>query len=252
MKFKLKQEKMRDMLEKLSVQNLFPMSIIKASDDKITSIQREKNGVGLREAIFKKDYFDELEITEDEIIELDIQKALNVIKKIPSNVDLTFKTKGDKVIISGKRVHINLSYRDPKDDDIVEKMPYTLEDGIPSIKGVKLSADVTMKLSELKDATDYGSSIGTDFYTFVASGSKLKIRVGDLHKFSDFVLFETKAKVEGEAESIYTVGLSQIADTFLKDEFSIFFADEAPILAFEEDENSYLGLLLPPQPKQKQ
>jgi len=251
MEFKLKQEKMRDLLEKMSVQNLFPMSIIKASNNEISSIQREANGVGIREVRFKKSYFDELKIDEDEIIELDIQRALNVIKKLSSNVDLTFKTKEDKVVIKGKRVHINLSFREPKEDDIIDQMPFENKDGVPVIKDVELSTKVKMKLIDLKDATDYGSSLGTEFYTFEVENDKLKIRVGDLHKFSDFVLFETDAEVKkGEdTEAIYTVGLPQIASTFIKDEFTIKFGSEAPALIYEEDDDVYLALLLPPQPK---
>ena len=255
MKFEVKQEKMRDFLEKLSVQNLFPMSIIKASGDAITSIQREANGVGIREVQFKKSFFKKLEIDEDEIIELDIQRALNVIKKLPSTTDLTFKTKEDKVVISGKRVHINLSYREPKEEDIMDEMPFEkVEDGVPTIKGVDLATKVTMKLTDLKDTTDYGSSLGTEFYTFKAESNKLEIRVGDLHKFSDFVLFEPDAKVEGgkETEAIYTVGLPQIANTFIKDEFTIKFASDAPAVISEESDDCSLKILLPPQTKPSQ
>ena len=244
---------MRDMLEKLSVQSLFPMSIIKASKDKITSIQRQENSIAVREAIFNKNYFDEIEITEDKVIELEIQKALNIIKKLPSNVDLTFKLKDDKVVISSKRVHINLSYRDPKEDDIIDKMPYTVkEDGTPVIKGIELSTHINMKLSELKETTDYGSPLGTEYYTFIAEKNKLNIRVGDLHKFSDSVLFETEAKVDGEAEAIYTKGLTHVANTFLMNNFEMHFANDAPALIYEQDKESYLALLLPPQPKSKE
>jgi hypothetical protein len=252
MEFKLKQEKMRDFLEKMSVQNLFPMSIIKASGDEISSVQREANGVGLREVRFKKSYFDNLKIDKDEVIELDIQRALNVIKKLSGNVNLKFKTKDDKVVITGKRVHINLSFREPKEEDIIDKMPFEdIKDGVPIIKDVELSTEVKMKLLDLKDATDYGNSLGTEFYTFETEDSKLKIRVGDLHKFSDFVLFDTDAEVKSgdKTEAIYTVGLTQIANTFIKDDFTIKFGSEAPALIYEEDDDVYLAILLPPQAK---
>ena len=255
MEFELKQEKMRDLLEKMSVQNLFPMSIIKASEDEISSVQREANGVGIREARFKKSFFDKLNVEEDEIIELDIQRALNIIKKLSSNTVLKFKTKDDKVVISGKRVHINLSYREPKEEDIIDQMPFEdIKDGVPTIKGVELSTEVKMKLTDLKDTTDYGNSLGTEFYTFETEKGKLKIRVGDLHKFSDFVLFEPEAEVEkGEdTEAIYTVGLPQIANTFVEKEFIIKFASGAPALVCEESKDSSLNLLLPPQPKPNQ
>jgi len=252
MKFKLKQEKMRDLLEKMMVQNLFPMSIIKASENEISSLQRESNGVAIREAIFKKKFFEELEVEKEEVIELDIQRALNVVKKIDPKETLTFKTKEDKVVISGKRTHINLSYREPKEDDILESMPFEVSNGIPEIKGIKLETEVKLKLIDLKDATDYGSSLNTEFYTFKTEGNKIQIRVGDLHKYSDFVLFEPEAVIKGEdAEAIYTVGLPQVANTFVKSEFIIKYADNAPALLIEENAECVLSLLFPPQQKPK-
>jgi len=254
MKFEMKQEKMRDMLEKITMQNLFPISIIKADESGLSSIQREANGVVIREAIFKKSFFESFEVEETEYIELDVQRALSVIKKVDSTKKLSFETKENKVVIKGDKVSINLSLREPNKDDILERMPFEIKEGKPCIKNIKLSSTIKMKLSDLKDTTDYGSSLSTEFYTFKADKDGFEIRVGDLHKFSDFVIFkpEVEFSVEDESEAVYTVGLPQLANTFTEKKFTINYASDAPAYMIEENEHCLLGILFPPQVKPKE
>jgi len=255
MKFKLKQEKMRDLFEKMIVQNLFPMSIIKATETEVISLQKEANATAIRFARFKKEYFDELKVEESEVIELDIQRALAITKKVLPGTILTFETKGDKVIISGERVNINLSYKKPKEDEILETMPFdSVKEGIPVIKGVALDTEIKIKLADLKDAVDYGASLSTEYYTFKTKKGKLEIRVGDLHKYSDFVIFKPKIEVDEdkETETIYTTGLTQISNTFIEDELTIKYASDAPALIYEKNNECMLSILLPPQPKSKE
>lgn len=248
MKLKLKQEKLRDLLEKLSMQGMFGDSVITTKDDHLESIQKEANAVGIRKATFEKAFFDEYE-SDDNSILIDVERALNVVKKMAVNTDVTVETKEDKIRISNKKVSAFISYNEAK-DKVMKSMPFELnDDGVPEIKGVVLDTQIKMKIVDLKDAVDYGSSLNTEFYTFRAKDDSLQIRVGDLHKFSDYIVFKPEADVKKEAEAIYTIGIPQISKTFIEEEFTINYTKDAPCLFIEESKDCKLEVLLPPQVK---
>jgi hypothetical protein len=48
MQFKLSQPKLKDMIQKLMVQNIFPYIILMLKEGKIISIQREECGAAMR------------------------------------------------------------------------------------------------------------------------------------------------------------------------------------------------------------
>ena len=251
MKFVMKQEKLEELLEKLIVKDIFPSAIITVKDGSLFSIQKEEHARALRFLLVKETFFDEIESKGAETIELDVERTLNTVKNILPNTVLTFETKGNKVSIKGENVNANISYRDPESDVLTTLKDAKIEiiEGVPHVGDSKLPLDINLeiKLSDFKDLAGYASSLKTEFYKFYFDGAKLAVRIGDLHDFSDYVIYNPKTEIKTGTELavIFTYGVPQVADTFRKS-VNISTKTNAPAWIYESDEHYTLGILIPP------
>ena len=247
MKFKLKQEKLQTLLEKLLVKDMFVDSVISVKDKKLFSIQREEHARALRFAKFNESFFEEIDDS-TEAINIDIQKIFNVIKNISAETDLTVEIKGNKLSISGKNVDINFSYKEPT-EEVLTALPFEMDDGCPIVGDTKDKLDTSIKitLEDFKGISAYGSAMKTEFYKFMIKNKKVSVRVGDLHEFSDYVIFEPDSKVLNgpELDSTYTYGIAQVAETFDSD-INIKTKTACPIWIYEGTKDHILGVLIPP------
>ena len=248
MKFSLKQEKLQELLEKLIVKDIFPSSLISTKGQTLYSIQKEEHGRALRFAKFNKSYFESIDDS-DESIELDVERTLSVVKNILPNTVLTVETKGNKLSISGERINVNIAFKEPE-AKIETSLPFEMKDGIPLIGASKIPLDTvfSIKLSDFKSLSSYASSLKTEFYKFSIGNKKLTIKVGDLHNFSDFIVFEPESGIENDnsLDVIYTYAIPQIADTFRKDEVIIKTKTQSPAWVQETTDDYLLGILVPP------
>ena len=275
MKFKLKQEKLENMLEKLVMKDMFPSCVISIKEGKLFSIQKEEHGRALRFLKFNNSFFDEIDDNkETESIQIDSKKMLGLVKNIMPNTDLTIELKGNKLSISGenattgKKVELNLTYKDPE-DEVKTSLPFPMKDGVPIIGDSKINLDThfTVDLKDFKDIAQYGDTLKTEFYKFSFKDKKVEIRVGDLHDMHDFVLFNPKDKIvelmeedNKEVEKIiaefgiksgdnlnviFTYGMPQIADTF-ENEVHIKTKTDSPSWMFEGTKEYVHGILIPP------
>lgn len=251
MKFVLKQEKFQDLLEKLIVKDMFPSSIITTKDGNLFSIQKEEHGRALRFLNVKGSFFDEINNT-TETIELDVEKALNMIKNILPNTLLTIQTKGEKLSILGKNIDANISYKDPESEVLASLQQANMEmkEGIPIVGDTKTKLDnyFTIKLPDFKDLAGFASSLKTEFYKFGFDKDKIAVRIGDLHKFSDYVIFNPDGKIKkGEDLDVtFTYGIPQISETFGSKEINIKTKTNSPGWFYEGTEEYVLGLMIPP------
>ena len=246
MKFKLKQEKLLDLLEKLIVKDIFPSTVISTKEGKLFSIQKEEHGRALRFLRVNKNFFDEIDDS-TESIELDLDKTISIVKNILPNTVLTFEVKGNKVSITGKGVNANISYKEP--EKVLTELPFELKDGTPHIGEEKVPLDThfDIKLPDFKDIAGYAGSLGTEFYKFTFDNDKIAVRIGDLHDFSDYVIFNPSGdiKKDGSLEVFFTYGIPQIAGTFKK-EVSIKTKTNSPGWFYEITDEYILGVLIPP------
>ena len=270
MKFKLKQEKLENMLEKLVMKDMFPSCVISVKDGKLFSIQKEEHGRALRFLKFNKSFFNEIDSDSTDSIEIDSKKMLGLVKNITPNTDMTIEIKGNKVSITGGNIDLNLAYKEPE-IEINTSLPFPMKDGIPIIgeQKVELGTYFTIDLKDFKDIAQYGNTLGTEFYkfSFDKNDKKVVVRVGDLHDFSDFALFYPKDKVTqlfeedgkevekivseygikkgDELNVIFTYGMPQIAATF-ENEVHIKTKTDSPAWMYEGTKEYVHGILIPP------
>ena len=272
MKFKLKQEKLENMLEKLVMKDMFPSCIISVKDEKLFSIQKEEHGRALRFLKFNKSFFDLIE--GEGSVEIDCKKTLDLVKNIMSNTDLTIEKKGNKICISGenanigKKIELYVSWKDPE-GEIKTSLPFPMEKGVPIIGDSKIALETyfTIDLPDFKDIAQYGSTLKTEFYKFSFEDKKVCVRVGDLHDFSDYARFYPKHRIVELVEEdnkevektvaqfgiktgddlsvIFTYGMPQVAATF-ENEVQIKSKTSSPAWIYEGTKEYVHGILIPP------
>lgn len=254
MKIKMKQHKLISFLEKLYLSGAYPIAHItieERNDDVVLrSIQKEAGARSLRYFNATSEYFDELEPTKVPFI-LEVEKIIKVIKNTPSDEDITITKQGEKISVKGNRVDLNLNYQIVNEDELTTKIPLKMIDGTPHFGkdvDIPLSTKMKMKLSELKDITSYASSINTTTYQFVIANKKLNIRIGDIHKLEDYILFDSNVSVDEQTslDVIMTYGINEIANTFQQPQFIMFTDTDKPLLAQEKSSTYTLGVFLPP------
>ena len=272
MKFKLKQEKLENMLEKLVMKDMFPSCVISVKDEKLFSIQKEEHGRALRFLKFNKSFFDSIE--GEGSVEIDCKKMLDLVKNIMSNTDLTVEKKGNKICISGenasigKKIELYVAWKDIE-GEIKTSLPFPMEKGVPIIGDSKIELETyfTIDLPDFKDVAQYGSTLKTEFYKFSFEDKKVCVRVGDLHDFSDYALFYPKEKIielveednkevekivaqfgvktGDELSVIFTYGMPQVAATF-ENEVHIKSKTSSPAWIYEGTKEYVHGILIPP------
>ena len=267
MKFKLKQEKFEELLEKLALNNLYPSSVIsvrKAKDGTnpiLFSIQREIHGRAMRCLRVNHTYFTEIEDSNDSI-EIDVIKLLAVVKKMRSGTDLTVETVNNKVKVGGvyertdadgkvtssRKFSAHVSYKEP-DKEIVSDMPFTMKDGVPLVgeKKVPLGIKFEINLEDFKEMTDSVSTVKSEFYKFVIKDGKLEVRAGDLHEYNDFWNYEVDYKIidGGDLDVVMSFAVSEMSNTFRKNP-TLQSKSQAPTWLFEKTDDYMFGVLIPP------
>jgi hypothetical protein len=263
MKFEIQQEKFQEMLEKLMVKDIFPSSIISTKNGIMYSIQKAEKGRALRYVKFNNSYFKSIDDS-TESIELDVEKALSLIKQVPSNTPLIVEKKENKLSVQrlitddkgnpiGKKGYTMIGFKEPE-TVIKDSLPFEIKDGVPLVGDgkVPLSTSFTVNLSDLKDITAYGSSLKTEFYKFIFEKEneklQLAVRTGGLHAFNDYdVMYPiSEIKSGNELEVIFTYGLPQIAATYRQKDVVFKTSSNCPGFIYESCDTYMLGMLIPP------
>lgn len=269
MLFKLKQEKLQELLEKLILVDIFMSSVITVTKETKTgkpvlfSIQKEAHGRAFRYVKFNNNFFDEIEPCE-ETIELDIDRTLSIVKKIKSGTLLTVETEGNKLKITGEYreldekgnlkssriVSPHISYKEPTEANIIKEMPFTFDDGCPVIGEQKLKIDnkFEVSLEDIKEITEFANTVKTEYYQITSDGEKLSIRVGDLHDFSDFVNYTPRFSIKSGKgfKVILSYALPEVASTLRVSPINCVMKNEAPAWFSENTDEYLLGILIPP------
>ena len=269
MKFKLKQEKLEELLEKLSVVDMYPSSVIaikKGDDGKAVmfSIQREASGRALRYLKVNDTFFDEIEVPEkQEAIEIDAIKVLKAIKKFLPGTNLVVSVDGDKLVVTGlfedkneegevtnkRELSHNLNYSEPA--EVQTSLPIDFKDGIPHVgkNKVPLDTEIKINLEDLKTAVELASVYDTEYFTFdLPKKQKLTMRIGALRSFSEFCTYQPKFNITaGESfKSIYTYGIKQLLSVMRFNDITMRASNEAPCWIYEKADDYTLGILMPP------
>jgi len=239
------------------VKDIFISTVISIKGKTVYSIQKEEHGRAIRFAKFNEEYFESIDESMEESIELNIGKTLKVIKNIPATVPLIIETKKEKLSISGEKpdgqvIDIKLTYNEPEDDVVktLEALNIKMKDTTPIVTEQQISLDTqfSIKLEDFKEITSYASSLGTEFYRFFIEEKKIGVRIGNLDSISDEVTYYPKAKlVSGDAlDVVYTYGIAQIGETFERDVI-ICCKSNCPAWIYETLPQKYiLGLYIPP------
>ena len=259
MKFKLKQEKLEVLLEKLMVKDMIPSSIISVKEDKLFSIQRETHARALRFLNINKSYFEEFSCKKEESIEIDVPTVLGIVKKILPNTVLTVEMKDNKLLISGGNIKAHLTVQEPE-GTVVKAFPFEMEGDMPLIGDDKVPLDIHMSLSvpDLKEITEFGSSLKTEFYKIDIvkenDQNKVEIKVGDVLGLGNVVSYTPssgKIKNGDKLGVVFSYAVPQIAATFQND-VEIKTSSDAPAWFYEETDDYFLGILVPPYTEEEE
>lgn len=223
MKIKIKQSKLLDLLNYLSVDGLFPFSVITISDNKLISAQPEKNGLGFRYAEFNEDFFEALEGKDEGVrIDIDAVRKFASLRNSDSTILLQYPSTKNKTMISIRggpaRDELQVTKLDKK--DIITTLPFKMsEDGTPHIrKGtVPLSTHVILSKGTMKQMSEWASAHGTEFFRFkIGESGKLYLRIGDVKgvgNHSDYKPEGMVNKVDGPLDVTFTKGIKELAKT---------------------------------------
>lgn len=226
MQFSISQPKLKELLQKLSVSFMFPSTVLFTKDGQLLSIQREISGSAIRYAKFNSYYFEVISHENDAVM-IDANKALDLIKLVPSTESIEVEKKGDKLCFTDSEGTTKMYYEDPG-KQLIEKLPFEIKDGVPYVGKGKIPLDTVfiMKLSDLKKATEYGKKLGT-YYNFLVSQNSLSIEIGGTYN-------KRKLSISGvllsgkPVNNYYTFGIREVARTFRQDEIVVQTAPNAP------------------------
>lgn len=272
MKFKLKQEKLQELLEKLIVKNTYPLSVITSSKDEDTgepvliSIQRESAGRAIRYLKANKSFFNELEVSDDdEVVEIDVNLFLDIVKQILPGTELIVNVglkridilgeyneyDKDGKVVSSRKINPSLTLSEPS-TDVQKKLPFTFEDGFPVLggKNVKLKNYLQINLEDMKDIVSFAGIIKTDFYNIEYNDKKLTVRVGDIYSpdLSNSVVYTPRFEVKkGDTFKItMSYCIPEIMHTFRYSPVHLMLSTDAPVWFFETTDDITLGIMIPP------
>ena len=257
MKIKTKQHKFIELLEKLSLDGIYPMSTITVTKKKdktyLHSIQKAEGAMTIRYLKVNASYFDELEPS-DKSIDIEIPRFMKVIKNVSSDTDITMKLEGEKVSLDLGKAKPRLSYTQP--ENVLTKLPLKVEDGIPKFgkKKFPLDTQLTMTLIELKDIVSYAKSIEAEFYEFIATNKSLNVRIGDINNIDDYVPYDSEATLtKGDTlDVIYSYGIKEISNTFSQNSMTINCGNDRPAWIYEKTDDYILGVAIPPKIREEE
>lgn len=256
MEFVLKQEKLEDMLEKLMVKDILPKSVLVAKGKEIMSVQKEEHARAFRFLKLKEGYFESIkEVEDEESIEIDVKKILGLIKKIPSNMDITWKTKKNKIELTAENRKFGLAIVEP--EEVEKKLPFTLEKGAPTWDDESLEVNFSINIGDFKEVSDYASSLSTEFFQIhIEKKNKLEVRVGDIHDFTEYGILtipniDIKNGKGKDLAVTFTYAIPEIADTF-RDEVMVWAGTNMPAWFYEKTDEHFLGILVPPYTEEEE
>lgn len=249
MKFVVKTQKLEFMLEKLLVKDMIPSAILSVKNGTLFSIQKEEKGRSLRMLKLEKCFFESIDESANESIQIDIAKFLKNAKLFPPTEKLECEVKGSVMILKGEKRAPALTIETPR-SDILTKLPFNIESNIPIVTDdqgveIKLDVEVVVDVVEFKEIIKGAEAIGTEFYEFTENDGKFLTVVGDLNSHEKDP-FYPKATLKGkEFKAVYTYGMQQIAATFTEP-IHINMANDAPAWIFETSKEHLLGVFIPP------
>lgn len=263
MKFIIEQKKLKDILDYLQVDGIFPFVPLTVKSKNgvkyVESIQETSDHGIFRYAKFTDDYFKTLTLDENaekkgdtrfETINFEAEKVHKLISREAPETDLTIYTENERLYIDSKRVHITLNLIDSSLGQLAS-YPFKLEKGVPFFrKGtVPLNNYVTMSSKSFKNIVDYAGPIGTIFFSFrLNKHEKFTVKVGDLEGYSETVEYTPNAKTigfESEVDVVLTQAVKQVANT-IGGNVGVRLKTGFPVWFFESSQKHKFGVLVAP------
>lgn len=254
MKIELEQKKLMEILDCLSVDGIYPFSIITVKDGALYSIQTDKDGFTYRYVRFEKDNFKEIS-DKEEAVKIDVEKIKGFASLRAADDVITLEYPSpiskNKIQIRSKRFRNNIAVTKIDDDEVKRGLPFKLKNKIPYInKGqTALDTHITISLKSFRQMVLCASKHGTEFYRFkIGKDRKLEILVGDINKRDDFTSIEpncTVNNVNEELDVTFTKGVKELAKVLSRD-IDIHLRSNMPAWITELSHNHKFGVLISP------
>jgi len=264
MEFKIKQEKLQEMLEKMILKDVCPSGIFCFKNDSLFSIQKDSHSRALRFLKCNKDYFESFSVEEnEEPFEIaDMNQCLDLVKKHEPGKTITCYVKDSKFYFKSTKGDekqglyyktSSVPIQDP--ENVIDKLPLDFDDdGRPFLsagedKSVLLDKWFTVELADFRLHVESATPLKTEFYTFLFEDKKVRSRVGDLKiSTAGDNVEDLRATIHsGEnLEVIFTFGIRQLAQSFTKSKFGVRTNTHSPGWFYEGDKTYKYGVLIPP------
>jgi len=268
MKIMVEQPKLLEILEYLSVDGLFPFSVIVTNSRKITSAQTDKEGAAFRYVTFSPAYFKHVS-EKKEAVKIDVEKTKKFanLRKVTDVLTLEYPVPEmeNKMKISGGQAHDFIGVTKVDDDETNLGLPFVMKPidkddetshKVPWLnKGqVALDTRFVMSLNSFKDIVSYASAHGTEFFKFhISKDREANIRIGNIHELDDFSIYEPTSKVynvHGDVEVTITNGIKELAKT-AKGDVDVCMRSNMPMWFKETTKDKLFGILLSPYTKKE-
>ncbi len=248
MKIEGKMKDFEDILRRSGCDGFFdPVTLIFNEGDIVVKM-KEKSDLGALVGRFESL---DVEVDDGEELVIDTQKLLDHLSVIPTKEDFTAtKEEGTlKIETENETVNFRLQGKWDSLSESQETIPIRTEDGDKYFSNTKLTAEVKTSASELSRIIKRMSVVDVEFVKMFIKDGQFKTMVGDLteEKLNPHE-FTPKAEVvdcEDEEETEIGFGLKEISSV-LADDIEFHYADDAPLVVFDEGENYRTVYVLTP------
>ena len=250
---KIKQSKLMEILDYLSVDGLFPISTITTKKGNLISAEMDENHFYFRYGQFSKDNFEEIsEKKESVCIDVNKVKGFVSLRNPDEIITLQFPSpySENKLLISSKGTKNNISVLSI-DKDIDMKLPFELKNKIPHINKGEIALDnhVLIKNNSLRKLKEYSAKHSTDYYRFkIDKDKKFEIIVGDIYQNEDYTSFEPEAEIcsfKDELSVSFTKGMKELAST-CKSDINVYMKSNLPAWFTETSDTHKFGIFIAP------
>lgn len=254
MKIELEQKKLIEILDYLSVDGIYPFSIVTVKKGNLMSIQTDKDGFTYRYVRFEKDNFKSIS-EKEESVKIDVEKIRRfaVLRNADDIITLEYPApkSANKLQIRSKRARYNVAVTQIDDDEIKSGLPFKIVDKVPYVNNGQTALDtsITISLQSFKEMVSDAARHATEFYRFkIGQSRNLEVLVGDVNKRDDFTSIDpncTVNVVKGDLDVTFTKGVKEMSKVLSRD-VDIHLRSNMPAWFSEISHNHKFGMLISP------
>jgi len=245
--FKISQKKLELMFKKLLCTDMFKSNIITQKDGKLFSVQTGGHGRAIQVLKFNNSFF--TEISKSTLsIEIETKRIYEIVKDVSQKEFITVTAKDNEFIIETSKEEFYFAFCPPR-DEIKTSLPFPMKKGIPVVgeQEIKLDTHFVIDVESFKHISKYMDKFKTEFCIFFYDQNQVKVRIGALDDFSDYMIYQPKYRIKTgkKLHVIVPYGIKQIANSF-DNMIQIRTKTDSPLWIYEGTNDYVHGIFMAP------